>query len=386
MTASVPYQSLRYLIRATGTPEVTTNNLLEALLIADRAMYRAFVDAVGHLTGTDLSDTRLSRETYTVDEVTGKQSFRDFTLARGEDTSCIIETKVDSSLTSADQATRYLRQLPEGGALVLVTRAPLVRALAVQAGQQLGVALQERSGIHRGEVDDRKVVLLSWTHLLHAVVDPAGKPFDELLALDAAIEGISDFTPFSAAVNDIAVARMVSQVADVAEEVCTSLAGQLADAGVLVDWVSAVRTNGRAVWVTVAVLQHEFWVGYDADYWATVPGDPNSDHSGHPTATPPSPFWAGRFNYRVRRAVAAAVAERRERLDRLGVTRPLRVALGAPFDTVVAMLLEQAVAHVDAISAALHADPGVPQSHTLPSEGEDAEIQYETGSEVGDQG
>lgn len=386
MTASVPHQSLRYLIRATGTPEVTTNNLLEALLIADRAMYRAFLDAVGHLTGTDLSGTRLGRETYTVDEVTGKQSFRDFTLARGETTPCIIETKVDSALTSADQAARYLRQLPKDGVLVLVTRAPLVRALAVQVGQQLGVALQECSGIHRGEVDERKVVLLSWTHLLRSVVDPVGKPFDELLALDAALEGISDFTPFSAAVNDVAVARMVSQVADVAEELCTSLAGRLTEAGVLVDWVSAVRTNGRAVWVTVAVLQHEFWVGYDAEYWATVPGDPDSDDSGHPTAIPPSPFWAGRFNGRVRRAVAAAVAERRERLDRLGVTRPLRAALGAPFDTVVAMLLEQAVAHVGTISAALHADPGATQSGMPPSEVEDAEAPYETDSEVGDQG
>src|SRR5258706_174993 len=67
MTATVPHQSLRYLIRATGTPELTTNNLLEALLIADRAMYRAFLDAVGTLTGADLVDTRLGRESYTVE-------------------------------------------------------------------------------------------------------------------------------------------------------------------------------------------------------------------------------------------------------------------------------------------------------------------------------
>nr|BFE63702.1 hypothetical protein GCM10020063_082280 [Dactylosporangium thailandense] len=380
MTATVPHQSLRYLIRATGTPELTTNNLLEALLIADRAMYRAFLDAVGTLTGTDLAGTRLGRESYTVDELTGKQSYRDFTLSRGDTTPCIIETKVDSALTSSDQAARYLRQLPDGGALVLVTRAPLARALALQAGQQLGAALQERSGIHRGVVDERRVVVLSWTHLLRTVVDSAGKPFDELLALDAALEDISDFTPFTAAVNDVAVGRMVSQVVDIAEKFCAGLDRRLADAGVRVDWVSNVQRTGRAVWVTVAVLEHELWVGYDADYWATVPGDPNTDGSGSPTADPPSPFWIGRFDGYVRRAMAAAVAERRARLDRLGVTRPLRVALGAPFDAVVELLLDQAVVYVGGISAALHADPGAIQSSGLPQANEDAlENDAETG-------
>ncbi|MGI5523048.1 hypothetical protein ACQEUX_19240 [Micromonospora sp. CA-259024] len=384
MTATIPHQSLRYLIRATGTPEVTTNDLLEALLITDRAMHHAFLDAVSMLTGTDLAGTRLGRETYTVDELTGKQSYRDFTLTRGEATPCIIETKVDSALTSADQAARYLRQLPDGGALVLVTRAPLTRSLALQAGQQLGVALQERSGVHRGEVDGRKVIVLSWTHLLRAVADPAGKPFDELLALDAALEGISDFTPFTAAVNDIAVARMVSQIVDIAEEVCASLSGRLAEADVLVDSVSTVRKNGRALWVTVAVLQHEFWVGYDADYWSVVPGDPDDDDSGKPTADPPSPFWIGRFNGHVRRAMAAIVTERRARLDRLGVTRPLRVAVGAPIDAVVELLLEQAVAHIGALSAALHADPDAVQTHQLPTAGEYTETGHENEAGLND--
>lgn len=107
MTATVPHQSLRYLIRATGTPELTTNNLLEALLIADRAMYRAFLDAVGTLTGTDLVGTRLGRESYTVDELTGKQSYRDFTLSCGDTTPCSRVQLRTSSPRSPPRSTTW---------------------------------------------------------------------------------------------------------------------------------------------------------------------------------------------------------------------------------------------------------------------------------------
>nr|WP_296066723.1 hypothetical protein [uncultured Actinoplanes sp.] len=44
------------------------------------------------------------------------------------------------------------------------------------------------------------------------------QPFDELLALGTAIEGISDFVPFSSVVQDPLVGRWSPQITDVTEQ------------------------------------------------------------------------------------------------------------------------------------------------------------------------
>lgn len=364
MSATVAHQGLRYLIRASASPEVTTNDLLQALFDADRGLRAAFLHSIATLSGQDLTGARIEREAYAVDEVTGKQSYRDFRISRDGRTPCIIETKVDSALTSQDQASRYLAQVDPGGTLIFVTRAVLARALAVQVAQQLDIALPERGGVHRGVSGGRAVVVLSWRHLLRAVVAPDGRPYEELLAVVAALEDISDFVPFTAAARDTAAGRLVSQVADVAEELCGRLGARLDEAGVKYDSVGRIRSNGKAVWMTVTILQHEMWVGYDADYWAMVPGDPDHEDAMAPTAAPPSPFWVDRYSYQVKRAYAEVVAEQRARLAALNIARPLQAPLGAPFDAVVDTLLEQAVEHLGAISKALHADPAAVYADT----------------------
>jgi hypothetical protein len=138
---------------------------------------------------------------------------------------------------------------------------------------------------------------------------------------------------------------------------CGGLAEHLEAKGVRYDWVSRTKQRSYAAWVVVSVLAHEFWLGYDADYWATTPGDPEHSDAGPPTAAAPSPFWVNRY---VPDRVDDGIAEqRRKRLDSLGIARPLHVPLGAPEGAVVDSLLEQAVAQVRRISDALYSDPEV---------------------------
>lgn len=354
--AAPAHLALRYLLRSSSALEVTTNDLLAALLVGDSSMHAGFLEAVGQLAGRDLRGCRIERESYLVDPDSGARSFRDFRISRAADTPVIIETKVDSGLTSSDQASRYFKQLDDDGLLVLVTRAPLVPSLASQVAAQLGADLDNQHGVHHGTIGGREIRVLSWTRLLRSVVTTGGDPFDELLALDAAIEGITDFVPFTTAVQDTAVGQTISQVAGVAHSVCEQLAERLVKAGVQVDSVSRVKSNGSSVWVNITILEHQMWVGYDAAYWATVPGDPARPETGA-GGVAPSPFWVNRWTNPTRRSIADQVEARRKRLDSLGAGRPLPAPLGAPRDTVVETILTAAVEHLHRISDALHADP-----------------------------
>ncbi|GAB3192280.1 hypothetical protein GCM10027261_04630 [Geodermatophilus arenarius] len=365
MVDAPAHEALRYLIRSSGSPEVSTNNVLKALLDAHPEMRCAFLAFLGSVTGLSLDDCVVEREAYEQDPVTGKKSYRDFLVTSKGSPRCIVETKVDSALTSEDQAPRYLEQLDADGSLVLVTREPLVDALAVQVREQLGVRLSSSTGSYTGHADTRTVVVLSWSQLLNGVLDRSGRPFTELLALDAALVGVSDFVPFTASVQDVATGRMVQQVVSIARDLCDKLKTRLDEEEVRYDSLTRSRGWDTDPTVTITVLHHQFWVGYSPDYWATVPGDPRDDSAGFASASFPSPVWAGRFYTRPTRADRAVVSARRERLDALGVTRPLGIPLGAPRDAVVESLLEQAVAHVRVISEALHEDPsvmGVPTS------------------------
>ncbi|MGY1728351.1 hypothetical protein ACI79J_15385 [Geodermatophilus sp. SYSU D01062] len=346
MSESIAHHGLRHLIRTSGNPEVRTNDLLQSLLDGDRAMREAFLEFLSHSVGADLRRCRIEREAYEVDALTGKKSYRDFLLTEATTDRCIIETKIDSVLTSHDQARRYLEQLPPGGALMIVTRKPLVPALTGQAEGQLGVRLSPVGSAARGEVDGRTVLVMSWSDLLRGVLTRDGRPFEELVALDLALEGISDFVPFTAAVEDVAVGRLVQQAIEVADEICSRLPRRLSNEGVTHDSVSSVRKKGYAPYVNITILNHTLWIGYDAGFWAKVPGDGM-----------PSPIWAGRWNRWVRKADLPAVTARRNRLDALGVTRPFGIPLGLPLEAVVERILDDAVAHVRRISTRLHADP-----------------------------
>jgi hypothetical protein len=360
MSEAVAHHGLRHLIRTSGNPEVRTNDLLQSLLDGDRAMRAAFLDHLSNSVGADLRGCRIEREAYEVDALTEKKSYRDFLLTEATADRCIIETKVDSVLTSHDQARRYLEQLPAGGALVIITRKPLVPALTGQAEGQLGVRLSPVGSIARGEVDGRTVLVMSWSDLLRGVLTRDGRPFEELVALDLALEGISDFVPFTAAVEDVAVGRMVQQAIEVADEVCNKLARRLTAAAVAHDSVSPVKKKGSAPYVNITVLNHTLWFGYDASFWARVPDDGM-----------PSPIWAGRWNRWVRKADLPAVTARRARLDALGVMRPFGIPLGLPLDAVVERILDDAVAHIRQISTELYADPAASGGPTVDEEAGD---------------
>jgi hypothetical protein len=254
----------------------------------------------------------------------------DFRLSRGAATRAVIETKVDSALTSSDQAARYLALLPPGGMLVLVTRNPLVPGLAAQAGAQIGVELHGQNGVYRAETEGRVVLVLSWSRLLRAVVTDSGEPYPELVALSAAVEGLSDFVPFTDATHDTATGRTVTQLVDIAEEVGRHLPARLRQAEVRVDAVTGKAGHYRlGTYAKVTILAHQIWVGYSPRYWAVVPGDPAQRTSGKPGL--PSPFWVNRFDEHVTPASAKAVVDvRRKRLDDLGVALALRLPLGAP--------------------------------------------------------
>ncbi|MEV4347586.1 hypothetical protein AB0J83_24290 [Actinoplanes sp. NPDC049596] len=357
MTNAVPFQALQLLLRGARHPEVKTNYVLQGLLDADPRMTRSFLAALSSLSGVDVTGCRIERESAEDD------SRRDFRLSRPGGTRAIIETKVDSALTSGDQAARYLSQLPADGLFVLVTREPLVRALAVQAGHQIGVHLPD--GSYRGTAGDRVVLVVSWARLLESVVAEDGRPYPELLALSAAVEGVTDFVPFTAAVEDVAVGRLVEQVSDVARRVCRGLPDALAAAGARVDAIEKVKDNGKAVWRTVVVLGHRFWVGYSATSWKVTPGDPDLPTSG--PAGPPSPFWVNRHTSTPPPAQRDREDERRQRLDALGIARPLPVPLGLPREAVVTSLLTQAATHIRQISDALHADPAAVASNPTPA-------------------
>jgi len=382
MAASIAYQALMYLLRSSSSPEVTTNDILQSLLDTDADLRKSFLTAVGKLGGQDLIDCQVERESYHVDPVTGKQSYRDFRISRQSETHAIIETKIDSALTSHDQAMRYFEQLTENGLLLVVTREPLVRALAVQVGSQLEVTLHEETGVHRGLRGSRGVIVLSWRHLLRSVVSSTGDQFSELLSLDKAIEGITDFIPFTTAVQDISVGRTVTQVAGMAEDLCARLPDHLIKAGVKFDKIGRVQSNGNAVWTKLTILSHEFWVGYDAEYWSVTPGDPGRSDSGCSSASMPSPFWVNRFVGRPSRAMVDIVSERRKRLDRLGIAKPLQIPLGAPRDAVVEALLKQATAHIQSVSEGLYRDPAaIGGSQLNGEESEDDAVAFDkTGS------
>lgn len=335
---------------------MSTNDLLHALLDDDPVMRAALLESLSRMTNRDLTRCTIRREAYEVDAATGKQSYRDFLLSDAAGDRCIIETKVDSGLTSSDQATRYLAQLPSDGALVLVTRGPLAPALAAQVEAQLQVPLTSTAGASIGRTGDRTVVVLSWTDLLRGVLDADGRPFDELIALDLALETITDFVPFDGSVERTSTGVLVQQVVDVADQVCSRLARRLVEAGVAVDDVSKVKRRVRCVYVNVSIAKHEFWLGYDVGYWAKNPGDPRDPASGR-RVLPGSPLWIDRWRHEPHRSIAAAVHDRRNRLDALGITAPLPVALGVPRDAVVERVLGEAVARIGVVSTALHADP-----------------------------
>jgi hypothetical protein len=382
MLAPVAHRALQYLLRSSGTPEVTTNNTLQALLDADRTIAEGFLDALSVLAERDVRGCSIQRESYLLNPTSGKSSYRDFALVRDGEVKAIIETKIDSALTSEDQASRYFGQLSIDGLFVLVTREPLMRSLAAQAGQQLQLPLHEQNGLYRGVSGERTVLVTSWGRLLRQAVSPVGEPFEDLLALAAAIEGISDFVPFTTTVEDTAVGKTVAQVSTVAHKLCGGLAERLDAKGVRYDWVSRTKQRSYAAWVVVSVLGHEFWLGYDADYWATTPGDPEHFDAGPPTAAAPSPFWVNR--YVPDRADSGIAEQRRKRLDNLGIARPLQVPLGAPEGAVVDSLLEQAVAQVRRISDALYSDPELVAAAA--QEDSDAELALEDrveGEELG---
>lgn len=188
-------------------------------------------------------------------------------------------------------------------------------------------------------------------------MDPAGKPFPDLVALAAAIEELPAFVPFTPLIQDIAVGQAVTQIVDVAYELCAALPARLEEAGVDYDWISRTQKWGRAVWVSLAILGHEIWVGYDSEHWSRTPGDPLHPETGGPTAAFPSPFWVSRHADEPRRAVKEVELRRRARLDGLGVALPLQAPLGTSFDAVLESLLDQAVRHIAGLSTALHADP-----------------------------
>ncbi|MBU2666856.1 hypothetical protein KOI35_25420 [Actinoplanes bogorensis] len=361
MEDAVAYRALRYLLRSQRHPENAANDTLMALLSDDHALRVAFLAAVGRLGRRDLSACHIQRESHTVDAGTGKPSRRDFLLSQGTLPSAIIETKIDSSLTSGDQAARYFDQLAGGGLLMLVTRKPLVAALAAGASAQLNVPLEQVDGIHRGRRDGRDVLVLSWSRLLEDVSGPDGRKFGELAAFEAAVEGVSDFVPFGADVNDVSAGRTVRQAARVGELMVEEIRRRLGqpDNSIRIDRVSTPWNRGSSVWTKVTIREHQLWVGYSARQWAVTPGDPDNARAGNDPARLPSPFWVGRFHESVRgrQHDPAVVAARRERLDRLGVARPLEVLLGVSERAVVDHLVEEALEHIRAISDGLHADP-----------------------------
>ncbi|MGY1687269.1 hypothetical protein ACI8AK_16935 [Geodermatophilus sp. SYSU D00867] len=104
MVDAPAHEALRYLIRSSGSPEVSTNNVLKALLDAHPEMRCAFLAFLGSVTGLSLDDCVVEREAYEQDPVTGKKSYRDFLVTSKGSPRCIVETKVDSALTSEDQA------------------------------------------------------------------------------------------------------------------------------------------------------------------------------------------------------------------------------------------------------------------------------------------
>lgn len=235
-----------------------------------------------------------------------------------------------------------------------------------QASQQLGITFALDAGIYQARRGEQHVLGLSWTRLLRNVLDSNGAPFDELLALDAAIEGIADFVPFSGSVQDAATGRVVSQVTEVAQELCTLLSERLDLANVKYDWVSRLRQRGWAMWIVFSIRGHEFWVGYDAEYWALIPGDPEHPESGFVSGAAPSPIWVNRY-HNASWKVSPEEGARLNRLDRLGIALPLQVPLGVPQDAVVEALLSQAVQHIAKISEGLYADSTVVDSTGAPS-------------------
>lgn len=375
VTNPVAHRALRFLLRDSRHPEVAANNTLMALLDDDRGLRAAFLAAVGRLSRRDLGDCHITREAHTVDPVTGRPSRRDFLLSSTAGSRAIVETKVDSSLTSGDQAERYFSQLLPDGVLILVTRTPLLSGLAAAASAQLGLPLEPEDGVYRGGRGGRDVLVLSWSRLLGSVVTAAGTPFDEVAALEAAIEGVTDFVPFTSAVQDTANGVLVRQVSRIAEQVAYELKLRLEASSVKVDSVGARQYRSWSCWTLVTILQHQLWVGYDAEQWALTPGDPDHPQSGPDAGPAPSPFWMNRWYNPVSpaRHDPAVVAARRARLDRLGVARPLEVPVGVSESAVVESLVTAAFTHIARISEALHADPelsgAVPSAAEAPEEG-----------------
>jgi hypothetical protein len=349
----VAYQALRHLIRSSGTPELSTNNTLQSLLDGDRAIAGAFLETLSRLGDRDVRGCRIERESYGTDSLTGKQSYFDFRLSQQGRHIAVIETKVDSALTSGDQARRCLEAVAEDGLLMFVTREPLLASLAEQVQHQLEVPLTHRDGMWQGIVGGKAVLLLAWKRLLHEVTDDAGETFEELTALAAAVEGVTDFVPFTDTVRDTEVGRTVAQVVKVARQLCDRLSQRLADAGVQ-HKISTRRDRGDEVYVVVTILDHEFWVGYDADYWALIPGDQRHRLVAGAPSSAPSPFWIN-CAFPVR-AGDALTEQRRQRLDRLGIAVALQVPLDVAEGAVVDRLLDQAVSHIRRVRDDLTAD------------------------------
>ncbi|MEW1959569.1 hypothetical protein [Kineococcus sp. NPDC059986] len=349
---------LRHLLRSSSGVEVRTNDLLFHLLHSIPGIRAPFMEHLSALTGVDVRRCVVQRENIHVDDE-GRRSSRDFSMHDATGLRCIIETKVDSPLTSADQASRYLGQLPPGGSLLLVTRRVLLDDLIVQTQQQLDCTFTRDGGAFQGVVDGRRVVVTSWHRLLGA--SGAGWVHPELLSLSAALEDDVDFTPFDGTVDDAAVGYTVHHVVHVARRVCDGLSQRLAEEGIPVTHVGKPKSDVKWHYVEVVVGDHWLWVGYDAEYWgadpATVPG------GDHLTGQAPSPLWIGRFNHRSPRGYEAISAANRERLDRIGATTPLRLPKGRSTDAVVNDCLEQACTHLRRVAEALAVDPAVRGTH-----------------------
>ncbi|MBB2943300.1 hypothetical protein FB565_003013 [Actinoplanes lutulentus] len=218
------------------------------MLDGDHAIAAAFLKTLGRLGDRGLSGSFIEREAYLADPVTGKRSFFDFKVSRNGQHLAVIETKVDSALTSEDQAQRRLDAAAGDGLLVFVTRDPLPAALAAEVQHQLGVPITERGGVWHGTAGGKAVLLVAWNRFLNDVADDDGKRFDELVALAAEVEEVTEFVPFTEMVRDAAVGRTTAQVVRIARRMCERLSGRLTNAGVS-HKVSTIRDRGDQVYV-----------------------------------------------------------------------------------------------------------------------------------------
>lgn len=307
--------------------EVSTNNLLHGLIESDTDVQDSLLGHLSDVCGTDLRSCSVQREhvVHEEDPAGGrKRSFHDFALLEDGVLKASIETKIDASVTSLDQISKYLGHLSAAGVLFVVTPGYGYASMRDEISAQVRTApadVQSGAATHwRLAPVDKHVYLLRWSELLDFPSAPGS-----LGLLSASIEATQKWRPFSPLMLSPLQGSLVVQVQEMALELKKTLESEFTARS----WPCQPFRVNEDIGVSVVLRGHPVHVGHMPLAWARDPAAYfPQDRRGE---MPGSPFWiiaakAGEAAVREHKPTSATF----HRLRQLLAERPLPLMTNVP--------------------------------------------------------